>query len=276
MSTEGDDDMTTTPAPPKVEADLLRAIKTGRFQPGDRLPGTADLAAEFKVNKNTVSRAIQRLKTAGVLRGSRGGYTHVSTEPTRIVRQQPSRYRTEKQRALLNTEGRATSGATEMDTGATTEELAFHAEYAETTADDEHAAIFGLRPGTPLLARTYRTRDRNGRLVARSFSLIPRELIAGNPALLDSAQEPWPGGTQHQLRTVGVELGHIVDHITTRPPHPEEALDLEIPEGVAVFAVRKISYSTAGRAVELATFVLPGDSTELVYEVELPEWGTNE
>lgn len=274
MSTEGDD--MTTPAHPKVEADLLHAIKAGQYRPGDRLPGTAELSATLGVNKNTVSRAIQRLKAAGVLTGPRGGYTRVNIEPTRIVRQQPTRYREEKRRALLSADGRAASGATEMDTGVETEELTFHAEYTEQLADADSAGIFGIRPGTPLLARTYRTRDRTGRLVASSLSLIPRDLLEPNPDLLDATREPWPGGTQHQLRTVGLEIGHIVDRITTRPPHPEEAADLDIPEGVAVFVVQKISYSTTGRAVEVASFVLPGNATEMVYEIELPKWSTND
>lgn len=276
MSTEGTDDMTATTAPtPQVEADLLRAIKSGHYRPGEALPAIASLADEFNVNKNTVSRAVQRLKAAGVLSGSRGGYTRVSTEPARLVRMQPARYRTEKQRALLGSEARASYGATEMDTGTETDDLRFHADYSDQPADQESATILGVRPGTLLLARTYRTRDKTGRLVGRSQSLIPRDLIEGNPDLLSAENEPWPGGTFHQFRTVGIEIAHITDHITTRPPHPDEAADLAVPEGVAVFAVRKVSYATTGRAVEIATFVLPGNTTELVYEIELPKWSSN-
>ncbi len=42
-----------------------------------------------------------------------------------------------------------------------------------------------------------------------SRSWLVYDLVASNPDLLDPSNEPWPGGTQHQLSTVGIELARI-------------------------------------------------------------------
>ena len=44
--------------------------------------------------------------------------------------------------------------------------------------------------------------ETNNRL-SFSVSYIPRFLIESNPELLEERNEPWPGGHQHQLYTVG-------------------------------------------------------------------------
>ena len=91
--------------------------------------------------------------------------------------------------------------------------------------------------------------------------------------MLDASCEPWPGGTQHQLSTIGVEIDEIEDVITTRPPTQQEADQLGINAvGVAVFVLRKTSVDTTGRVVEVSYVVLPGDRTEFVYKTKLKRW----
>ena len=94
-----------------------------------------------------------------------------------------------------------------------------------------------------------------------------------NPELLDAANEPWPGGTQHQLWTVGIELGAIRDEITARPPRVDEAEALGIDtEGVAVFELTKTSVDVTGQVVEVSYVVLPGDRTVFDYTTRLQRW----
>lgn len=183
------------------------------------------------------------------------------------------RHQWEKNRVRLPRSERAGMGATEHDTGLDCSDLVFHAEYDETDASEELAEAFGVPAGSPLLKRSYRTRR-----VAESapFSLVAsyllRELIGANPALLDPANEPWPGGTQHQLHTVGIEVDRVEERVTTRPPTPAEARELELPPGTPVFVVRKTSYDIHDRVVEISRVTLPGDRTELLFTTRLERW----
>jgi GntR family transcriptional regulator len=99
-------------------------------------------------------------------------------------------------------------------------------------------------------------------------------MIKTNPALLDPSNEPWPGGTQHQLSTVGIEIeiDRIVDDITARPPFGDELEELGITSGVAVLVLRKTSLDTRDRVVEVVDAVYPGDRTELSYTIRLKRW----
>ena len=168
---------------------------------------------------------------------------------------------------------RSKEGATEYDTGRQMSELAFTAEYVDAQADTDLADVFGVDVGTALLERRYRTRteDEDAPLaLVRSWLL--REIAAKNPDLLDAANEPWPGGTQHQLLTVGIEVDRITDRVIARPPSPDEAAELDIDPGVAVLALRKTSIDTKGDVAEVSDIVLPGDRTELVYTTVLERW----
>jgi GntR family transcriptional regulator len=70
-----------------------------------------------------------------------------------------------------------------------------------------------------LLRRRYTSTDpRSGNLLSSSVSYIPKSLVDGNPAILDESNEPWPGGTLHQLSTVGIEIMKVVDEVTARMP----------------------------------------------------------
>ncbi|MEU8329762.1 hypothetical protein [Micromonospora sp. NPDC048839] len=46
--------------------------------------------------------------------------------------------------------------------------------------------------------------QKTGHLVSYCVSHLPVALVRDNPAILDGSSEPWPGGMQHQLLTVGV------------------------------------------------------------------------
>jgi GntR family transcriptional regulator len=83
------------------------------------------------------------------------------------------------------------------------DDLQFTADYATCDADEDLAAAFDAPD------------ERAPFGVGRSFLVY--DMIASNKDLLDASSEPWPGGTQHQLYTVGIEIGRIVDDVTARP-----------------------------------------------------------
>ncbi|MEE4422490.1 GntR family transcriptional regulator [Streptomyces bugieae] len=256
----------------RIADQLRQSIRAGQLKPGDRLPAEAKLAEEFGRSVPTVRDALRVLRDEGLIEKQHGRGNFVRRPRTATVRTN-LRHQWEKNRARRSLEERARTGATERETGLDVDDLIFHAAYRETTADEDLAAAFGLPEGTPLLARSYRTR-----CAAESapFSLVTsylvRDLIAGNPALLDAANEPWPGGSQAQLSTVGIEVDRIEERVTARPPTPEEAEELELPPGTSVLVLRKTSIDTRDRIVDVSHVVLPGDRTEMLFTTPLERW----
>lgn len=183
------------------------------------------------------------------------------------------RHQWEKDRARAPQAERAGTGATERDTGLEQRDLVLYARYREIEAPEDLADAFGVPEGTVLLERTYRTR-RATECAPLSLvtSYLVRDMIAANPDLLDEAKEPWPGGTQSQLHTVGIELDRIEERCTARSPTPAEARELDLPAGTPVILLRKTSYDIDDRVVNISDVTLPGDRTELLFTTRLERW----
>ncbi|MCW3817444.1 GntR family transcriptional regulator [Micromonospora sp. DR5-3] len=60
-----------------VFGQLRDAIVSGRYRPGETLPGERELATAFEVNRHAVREALRRLQQLGLLRVSQGGATRV-------------------------------------------------------------------------------------------------------------------------------------------------------------------------------------------------------
>lgn len=61
----------------KVYEDLLSAIRTGAFQPGDRLPSEAELGKHYGTSRITVAKAVNELQQKGLVSRRAGSGTHV-------------------------------------------------------------------------------------------------------------------------------------------------------------------------------------------------------
>ncbi|MGH3712833.1 MAG: GntR family transcriptional regulator [Micromonosporaceae bacterium] len=256
----------------RIADDLREKIRSGALAPGDRLPTEQALCTEYRVSLPVVRRALDVLAAEALTSTKHGVGTYVRV-PRQPVRRTPERYQWEKDRARLPEAQRRRTGATERDTGLIMVDLDFHAEFQTVPADEDLAAVFGVPVGAKLLRRTYKTRSKDENA---PFSLIHSYLMydvaAENPALLDPNNEPWPGGTQHQLHTIDIEVDRITDRIGARPPGPGEVEALDLPPGVPVFTLRKTSFDIHGRAVEISDAVIPADRTEFFYTTKLIRW----
>jgi GntR family transcriptional regulator len=67
----------------QVAGQIRRAIAEGEARPGERLPPAKDLAAELRVNANTVLRALRLLRDEGLLEFRRGRGISVAATPER-------------------------------------------------------------------------------------------------------------------------------------------------------------------------------------------------
>ncbi|GEC10183.1 transcriptional regulator [Streptomyces spinoverrucosus] len=255
-----------------IADDIRRSIREGERRPGDRLPAETELAERYRRSVPTVQNALRVLSEEGLIDKRHGLGTFVRSPRTLAVRDN-RRHQWEKDRARRPLPERAATGATEHDTGLDHQDLVFHARYREIEAPEELAEAFGVPEGTVLLERRYRTRCATE---TAPFNLVTsylvRDMIAANPALLDETNEPWPGGTQHQLSTVGIEVARIEERFTARPPTPEEAADLELEPGTSVILLHKTSYDIEDRVVDISDVTLPGDRTELLFTTWLERW----
>ncbi|MFF8786379.1 GntR family transcriptional regulator [Streptomyces sp. NPDC015125] len=256
----------------RIADQLRQSIRAGRLKPGDRLPSEAKLAEEFGRSVPTVRDALRVLRDEGLIEKQHGRGNFVRRPRTVAVRTN-LRHQWEKNRAREPLAERARTGATEHETGLHLNDLVFCASYREVQADDDLAEAFGRPAGTTLLERTYRTRHATE---SAPFSLVTsylvHDLIAKNPGLLDETKEPWPGGTQSQLCTVGIELDRVEERVTARPPTPEEAEALDLPPGTSVLVLQKTSIDINDRVVEVSCVILPGDRTEMLVTTPLERW----
>jgi GntR family transcriptional regulator len=256
----------------RIADDLRHRIHAGELRPGDRLPPETTLVEQYGKSLPTLRQALGLLQTEGLIEKQHGRGNFVRQPRTPVFRTN-LRHQWEKDRAREPEDERKATGATEHDTGLELDDLVFYAAYADIEADEELAEIFGVPAGTSMLQRTYRTRysaeDHPFSLVV---SYLVREVVAANPELLDAGNEPWPGGTQNQLFTIGIELDRIEERVSARPPTAEEAEELGLPPGTALIVLGKTSYDTAGRVVEHSFVRLPGDRTELNFTTPLERW----
>jgi GntR family transcriptional regulator len=256
----------------RIADDLRKKVSTGEWASGQQIPPETDLMRDYRVSLNTMRTALKVLRSEGLLEARHGTGTFVSA-PRQRVRRVNDRYHWEKGRVHKSEDELRTKGATEVDTGLPVQDLTFSATYDQVKADERLAAMFNVLVGEPMLHRLY-TAASASEQVPLSFndSYIPLALIQANPDLLDQDREPWPGGTQRQLASVGIELDRIVDEVTARPPQGDEAERLGLHPGVSLIVVRKISVDTTDRVVEVSEIVMPGDRYELVYITPLERW----
>lgn len=257
----------------RIADDLRKRITGGALSPGEHLPAETDLMAEYRVALGTIRRAVDVLAAEGLVEKRQGVGTWVRQRP-QATRRHNARYQWEKDRVHLPPHERLRDGASEKDTGLTFDDLEFSAAYSTVEADDDLAMVFGVPVGTRMLRRDYLTKPKGhaAPLSISRGSFLVYDVVSANPALLDATKEPWPGGTQHQLSTIDIELARIVDEVSCRPPTPEEAHIFDFGTGTSVFALRKISIDTTDRVVEVSDSVWPGDRVHLRYTTELTRW----
>ena len=63
---------------------ITRDIVTGKLSPGEKLPSVRDLAVEYTINPNTVSRVYKELEQEGVCFTRRGMGTFVTEDSGKV------------------------------------------------------------------------------------------------------------------------------------------------------------------------------------------------
>lgn len=255
-----------------IAEDLRRRIHDGELLPGQQLPAGNDLAKEYRVSLATLRQAVMNLVAEGLMVQRHGTGTYISKPPVPQERHN-ERYLEEKRMALRPEAERFAFGATEMDTGLERDELDFTpTRFRDVEADEELAKLFVREVGAPLLERTFETWQKGASApFGIAVSYLPHDLIASELPTFRNPK-PHPGGTIHQLRTVGVEVGEIIDTVTARTPTTAEADQLDVRPTQALLHIRKVSLDVRRRVVEVTFIRAPADRLELTYTTPLPSW----
>lgn len=75
----------------QIENQVKHYIAAGALEPGDALPSVRKVAADMRINPNTVARAYQNLERDGLLRTVPGGRTYVAENPAGLLKSEKLR-----------------------------------------------------------------------------------------------------------------------------------------------------------------------------------------
>jgi GntR family transcriptional regulator len=251
-----------------VADELRRRIQSGEYPPGSRLPTFDELQRANGVSEIVIRNAVALLRHEGLVDTRRGGGTVVRRRP-QVRRLGMDRYRSEgnprADRNLAPGNGPVTSFT--ADHGIGWQDYRLSARYSTVAADAELAALFVVRPGTPLLRRyfVFYARQEPEQI---SVSFLPLDLVAGT-SVADPASEPWPGGTPAQLASLGHPVTRIEESVSARMPDATEAQTLRMPHGTPVFAIIRLMISGDTVLEVCRPIVIPADRVVLDYRIDL-------
>ncbi|MFJ1757627.1 GntR family transcriptional regulator [Kitasatospora sp. NPDC088134] len=258
---EPEDSAAAQPEYERIAADLAARIEAGEFPPGSRLPSLAALEKHYGTSQITVRNAVAVLRNQGVVEtGNRRAGILVA----------PQR----KTRRLLwdryNRPAAERSTPFTADTATAWEEYRLSKRFEVVPADAELAEAFGVQVGERLLARHFVFHDADGP-EQMSTSYLLWSMVEGTP-VADPANEPWPGGTRAQLKSLGVRVAEVYEWAVSRMPTDEEKKALVLGPGVPVLAITRHMRTGEGRVVEVGRpIVRRGPTTVIEYRVELQE-----
>lgn len=269
-----------TAARPEIKVliadDIRLQIERGELKPGDSIPTIQEIRDRWQTSAASARAGLELLRQQGLIAGGRGKPLMVRT-PVRPTLRSSTRHQREKDLVLKPEIERSQIGTSELENGTPLDEVEFQCTYETVPADDELAEVFKVEVGKDLLVRTYEAIDRMHRTrQSWSISYIPCSLINSNPDLMDADKEPWPGGTQHQLYTVGIEIAKIIDEVTGLTPTTVDQQRWGLDTGISLLKVRRISIDTQERVVEVSDAIFPADRTKLEFVTPLKLWDDEE
>ncbi|GAB2552611.1 GntR family transcriptional regulator [Leucobacter ruminantium] len=221
--------------------EMVRRIRTGEWQQGERVPSEKSLVAEFGTSRGPVRQALAALRSEGMIVGGRGA-------PPRVHRTVP-----------------AQSFDTFMSFTEWARGLGF--------TPGQRVIEAGRRPATEEVARELRVSPD-----APIIEIIRVRLLDEKPAMLERSIFPYEigrrlltadldGGSIYQaLRETGslpVRARHVIDAIAA---HPLEVEQLHIPQGTPLLRVRRLAFDAYGHVIETADDRYLPDMTSFVVE----------
>jgi GntR family transcriptional regulator len=226
---------------------LLREMRDGGLQPGDRFPSEAAIRDRYGVSRATVRQALADLEAGGTIRKVQGLGSFVSVPKIRHV-------------PLLTSFTELASSQ-----GFTPSHRVLSSALEEIRPED--AAELGLAEGTRcrFLRRLFLA---DGTAVGLAETWLPVEALHGHDDLL--ARERLDRGSMYavlQSEPIGLVLDHAVETISPGAVDAASAELLGCGAGTPVLLIRRLAFTADGACVESTRLVFVGDRYE--YRVEL-------
>lgn len=234
--------MARTPIWRTIANTLTAEIADGQYQPGDKLPTEAQLAARFDVNRHTIRHALASMSDSGLVISRRGAGVFVAQKPTsyalgrrvRFSRNLLSSGRSPN-RKLLSLETRV-AGAREREALKLGTGDLVHVYEGISLADDQPIAVFR--------------------------SVFPASTLPGLPAELEHTSS-----TTAALKACGVaDYTRVSTRINAKAATATQARLMQVPEGAPILRSIGISEDTDGRRIEYGTTWFAGDRVTLTLD----------
>jgi GntR family transcriptional regulator len=233
----------------RIADDLKAAIESGRYGPGDRLPGESALAEQYGVAVLTARQALKILRVEGLVETKKGAGARVIS--FRQIR-----------RHGIQRLARAQWGMGKSIWSADEERPVTIDVRVDTVPAPEHIArMLDLEDGGAVCARSRRfVLDKRPVMLATSY--LPFELVADTAITRIDTGE---GGAYARLAEIGHAPAHFREEIRCRLPTAEEAESLDVPLGRPVIKLCRTAFTTDGRAVEVNEMTLDSAAYVLDY-----------
>lgn len=239
-----------------LAGELRRLIMSGGYAAGDVLPSEADLMEQHGVSRDTVRKALSRLRDEGLI-VSRAGVGW-------LVRQRNSirwnLLRPETNERTDISPADAWSEQVREQGREPTEQLSVILQPSEPRV----AELLGLGPDDDVWIRR-RHRYVDGELYAITDTIFP-DSIAGGTAIA-RPRDVLPG-TLAVLASIGYPVARNPTTVVCRPATAAEADTFGVRPGDAMVEVTRSRLTAEGQPVAVTVTVAPGDKVEIVLELE--------
>ncbi|WP_446045389.1 GntR family transcriptional regulator [Streptomyces olivaceus] len=223
-----------------VADDLRRHITTGRLGPGERLPSESALSDRYQVSTATLRSALAVLQAEGLVEKIHGRGNFVRRPLRRIT---------------------YVGGWGILDPRTAADvDLRVTVRTAEIRARGHLTALLRVEDGSPLTEFLRVSHDGEvPHSLARVY--VPRDLTPPTTPG-DPPPEAW---VETGISLPSTPPAEVHETVTARLPTPDEASALRINTALAVLAVTRVAADIAGRVVEAALLVFPGDRVDAVF-----------
>lgn len=243
------------PIAERIANNIRALIMSGEWEPGKKLPTTAELMAMYETSNVTVQRALAILKAEEMLEGKSGSGVFVRSRAPQTIT--PASYVAPSEggapyRWTAEAENRGQRGSNKV------------LSVGEVQPPRRVREALGLdESGTAMLRVRLGLLDDEPAEVTHSY--YPIELARGT-RLAD--RRKIPGGSPTLLADMGYLPRKQVDEVATRMATTEEYELLEIPGDVPVIEVFRVVYSDGLRPIEVTAMVKPGHLYKMGYDLE--------
>lgn len=230
---------------------LLREVREGGLEPGDRFPSEAEIRERYRVSRATVRQALGDLETGGVIRKVQGLGTFVADAKIRHVPQLTSFAELAKSQGFVPSHRVLSSSVRNVP--------------------EEAAAEIGLPAGTRcrFLRRLLLA---GGRPVGLAETWLPVDVLRGYDGLFE--RDRLGQGSMYEVlqrEPIGLVLDHAVETILPGVVDVLSAEALGCEAGTPVLLIRRLTYTPEGRSVESTRLVFVGDRYEYRVELHRPD-----